>query len=117
MESPKKWEKIVDSDDEVPLFPEGWAPKAKRVDSNDEALFSDGWGRWAPKAKRVDSDDEVSLFPKDWVPKEKRDPDKDVPLFSEGCKRKAKRMRLEKRRKAQSKPAQITAPHPQGRRP
>ena len=58
MHSRKKGKKTVDSDDEVPLFPEGWAPKAKRVDS----------------------DDEVPLFPEGWAPKKKRDPD-DVPLF------------------------------------
>ena len=77
MDSRKKWKKTVDSDDEVPLFPEGWAPKEKSVDSDDEVrLFPEGW---APKEKRVDSDD-------------------DVPLFSEGCKRKAMQMRREKRR-------------------
>ena len=76
MDSRKKWKKTVDSDDEVPLFPEGWAPKAERVDS----------------------DDEVPLFSEGWAPKEKRDSDDDVPLFPEGCKRKAKQMRREQRR-------------------
>ena len=76
MDSRKKWKKTVDSDDEVPLFPEGWAPKAERVDS----------------------DDEVRLFSEGWAPKEKRDSDDDVPLFPEGCKRKAKQMRREQRR-------------------
>ena len=48
MDSRKKW----NSDDEGPLFPEGWAPKAKPVDSDDEVpLFSEGW---APKTKRVE---------------------------------------------------------------
>ena len=40
MDSRKKW--TVDSDHEVPLFPEGWAPKAKRVDSDDDAQYSIG---------------------------------------------------------------------------
>ena len=54
MDSRKKWKKTVGSDHEVPLFPEGWSPKAKPVDSDDELpLFSEGW---APKAMRVDSD-------------------------------------------------------------
>ena len=97
MDSSKKWKKTVDSDNEAPLFPEGWSPKAQRVDSDDEVpLFS--WC-WAPKAKRVDSDDEVPLFPEGWAPKEKTDPADNVPLFPEGCKRKAKRMRIKKRRK------------------
>ena len=43
MDSCKKWKKTVDSDDdvdEVPLFPEGWAPKLKRVDSDDVVPLS-----------------------------------------------------------------------------
>ena len=62
MDSRKKWKKTVDSDDEGPLIPEGWAPKAKSVDSDDDI-------------------DEVPLFPDGWAPKENRDPDDDVPLF------------------------------------
>ena len=39
MDSRKKWKKIVDSDDEGPLFPEGWAPKEKRDPDDDVPLF------------------------------------------------------------------------------
>ena len=43
MDSRKKWKETVGSDDEVPLFPEGWAPKAKCVESDDEVpLFPEG---------------------------------------------------------------------------
>ena len=53
MDSRKKWKKTVDSDDEVPLFPEGWAPKEKRVDSDDDVpLFSEGCKRKAMQMRR-----------------------------------------------------------------
>ena len=39
MDSRKKWKKTVDSDDEGPLFPEGWAPKEKRDPDDDVPLF------------------------------------------------------------------------------
>ena len=48
MDSRKNWKKTVDSGHEVPLFPEGWAPKAKRVDSD---IDDDH------QQQRVDSDD------------------------------------------------------------
>ena len=36
MDGCKTWKRSVDSDDEIPLFAEGWAPKVKCVDSDDE---------------------------------------------------------------------------------
>ena len=50
---PKGWvpkANLVDSDDEVPLFPEGWAPKEKHDSDDDVPLFSEGCKR---KAKRM----------------------------------------------------------------
>ena len=39
MDSRKKWKKTVDSDNEGPLFPEGWARKAKRIDSDESVTM------------------------------------------------------------------------------
>ena len=52
MDSRKKWKKTVDSDDDVPLFSEGWAPKEKRDSDDDVPLFSEGCNRKAMQMRR-----------------------------------------------------------------
>ena len=44
--------KHIGSDDEVPLFPKGWAPKEKRDSDDDVPLFPEGCKRKAKLMRR-----------------------------------------------------------------
>ena len=93
MDSSKKWEKTVDSDDEADYFPRAGRRRHRASILTMRCHYFPGSGR-----RRQSTSILTMRFSEGRAPKEKRDPADIVPLFSEGCKQKAKRVRIEKRR-------------------